>query len=383
MIPSWLNYGKIRIAYAEVGGDTNPYTNSLYYEINSNTFNGVALGDISGNISPNQDLKPLKVKEAEVGLELIMFDRRISLDVAAYRKNTVDEILNVDVSYGSGFSSTKVNVGRLRNKGIETLLTLVPVRTQNFSWESAFNYTYNETLVLELASGQQKIDVGSGDFIGGVSEVVGLPMGMLRGVDYKRDTEGRIITANGRFLAGEIVTYGSAIPKHIGGWLNTFTYKGFRLFAQIDFKAGHKMISNTNFNLLRHGLSKASLVGREGGVIFDGYNTDGTPNTTPVEAESFYSDYRGKYIATPFVYNASFIKWRTLSISTDLSKYVKKTFIKGLSINASINNFLLIKKYIDNLDPETSYSSSDLKTGLESSALPTTRSYGLNLNFKF
>ncbi|MEO9004907.1 MAG: outer membrane beta-barrel protein, partial [Ginsengibacter sp.] len=382
-LPSWLNYGKLRAAYAEVGGDTDPYTNSLFYSLSSNPFNGVPLGSISGSVSPNPNLKPLKVKEAEIGLELSILDRRINLDLAAYRKNTVDEILNVDISNASGFGQTKVNAGRLRNQGIEALLSVVIVRTQNLSWESSLNYTYNQSKVLELANNQQKVDVGTGNFIGIASEEVGKPMGSIRGVDYRRDDQGRIITVNGRFLAGNIITYGSSIPKYTGGWLNTFTYKRFRVFAQIDFKGGNKIISNSNFNMMRHGLHKASLVGREGGVVFPGVNTDGTPNKTAVEAESFYSDYRGKSLTTPFVYDDSFVKWRTISVGYDLSRFVNKTFIKGLNINAFINNVLVIKKHIDNLDPESQFSASDLLGGLESLGVPTTRNFGLNLNVKF
>lgn len=382
-LPSWLTYGKLRAAYAEVGGDTNPYTNALFYSLNSNPFGGTALGGISGSVSPNPNLRPLKVKEAEIGLELSFLEQRVSLDFAVYRKNTIDEILDVDISNASGFGSTKVNVGKLRNEGVEGLLSVVAVKSQNLRWETAFNYTYNKSEVLQLADGQQKIDVGTGEYIGFVSHEVGLPMGSLRGVDYKRDEQGRVITSNGRFLAGNIITYGSAIPKHIGGWLNTVTYKGIRFFAQIDFKAGHKMMSNSNFNFMREGLHKASLVGREGGVIFPGVNVDGTPNTKAVEAEAFYSDYRSASIATPFVYDASFIRWRNLSIGYDLTRFVNKTFIRGLNINVYVNNLFIIKKSIDNLDPETQYSASDLLSGMESHSLPTTRGYGLNLNVKF
>jgi TonB-linked SusC/RagA family outer membrane protein len=364
-LPSWLNFGKLRAAYAEVGGDTDPYSNALFYSLNSSPFNGTtALGNISGSVSPNPDLRPLKVKEAELGLELRLFNQRVGLDLSVYNKNTVDEILNVDISNTSGFGQTKVNVGKLRNRGIEALLTFVPVRTTKFKWETSFNYALNRSLVLELANGQQRIDVGSGEFIGIVSEEVGKPMGSLRGVDYLRDSKtGQIITSSGMFLAGNIVTYGSAVPPHTGGWLNTITFKGLRIFTQIDFKAGHKLLSNSNFNLMREGLHKGSLVGREGGVIFPGINKDGTPNTKAVEAESFYAGYRGTSIATPFVYDAGFVRWRTISVGYDLTRFVKKTFIKGLNINAFVNNVLIIKKSVDNLDPETQYSSSDLLTG--------------------
>ncbi len=383
LMPSWLSYGKVRVSYAEVGGDTDPYSNALFYSMNANTYNGYAYGGISTGVSPNPYLRPLKVKEAEAGMELILFDRRISMDVAVYRKNTIDEILNVDVSNASGYSSTTINVGRLRNQGFESLITFVPVRNTNFRWEAGINYTYNISKVLELSSGQTKIDVGSGTFIGGVSEEVGQPLGSLRGNDYLRDSQGRIITTNGRVKSGNQVTFGSAIPKHIGGILNTFTYKKIRVFAQIDFKAGHKLISATDWNMNRSGHSKASLPGREGGVIFDGVNPDGSPNTIAVEAESFYTDYSGQRIVTEAVYNASFVRWRTLSVGYDLTHLVAGTVIKGLSINAGINNFLMIKKYTDNIDPEAISSASDLQVGLETVSQPTTRSYSVSLNVKF
>ena len=383
VMPAWLNYGKIRGAYAEVGGDTSPYSGSLNYDISANPFNGFAMGGISSTTSPNAFLKPLKVKEAEIGLELMMFDRRIMLDIAGYNKNTVDEILNVDISNASAYGSTKVNVGRLNNKGLEVLFTLVPVRTSDFSWTTAANYTHSKSKVLELSGGQARIDVGSGDFFGTASHEVGLPLSSVRGIDYKRDAEGRILTVNGRFQRGDIITYGSGIPTDVLGWLNTLTYKSFRLFGQFDYKGGHVMISETNFNMTRHGLTQFSMLGREGGVVFDGYNADGTQNTTAVESESFFADFRGQQVATPFVYDASFIKLRTISFGADLTKFVSDTFIRGLNINAYVNNVWLIKSHVPNVDPESTYSTSDNKNGFESSAMPTTRSYGLNINVKF
>ncbi len=381
-LPSWLNFGKLRASYAEVGGDTDPYSNNLYYSINSNQFNGSALGGISGTVSPNPNLRPLKVKEAEIGLELRTFNNRVNLDVAVYKKNTVDEILNVDISNTSGFSQTKVNVGRLRNKGIEGLLTLIPIQTKNVSWETDFNVSYNISKVIALANNQQRFDVGTGEFFGFVSHEVGMPLASLRGFDYKRDAKGNIITVDGKFQQGNIITFGSAIPKWVGGWLNTVNYKNFRVFAQVDFKAGYKILSNSNLNFLREGLSKNSLPGRDAGVVFAGTNPDGTPNSIAVEAEQFYSTYRGTALATPFVYDGGFIRWRSLSIGYDLSKFFSKTPIKGIVLSAICNNVLMIKKHIDNLDPEAQVSSSDNLQGIETHTLPTTRSFGFNLNVK-
>jgi len=275
----------------------------------------------------------------------------------------------------------------LNNKGIEMLLTLVPIRTSSgFDWTTAVNYTHSSSEVLELAGGQTKIDVGSGDFFGTASHEVGMPLSSIRGYDYKRDAQGRILTVNGRFQRGNLITFGSGIPTDVLGWLNTFTYKSLRLFAQVDYKGGHKIISETNFNMTRHGLTQLSMEGRkdgEAGVVFDGYNADGTANTIAVESESFFADYRGQQVANPFIYDASFIKLRTISFGADLTRLVSGTFIKGLNLNAYINNVWLIKGHVDNLDPESNYSTSDNKNGFESSAMPTVRSYGLNVNLKF
>jgi TonB-linked SusC/RagA family outer membrane protein len=381
-MPSWLNYGKLRGGYAEVGGDTDPYSSNLYYSVNANTLNGIAIGSIATNTSPNPDLKPLKVKEAEVGLELRLFNSRLTLDVAAYRKNTVDEILNVDISGASGFNQTKVNIGKLRNEGIEWLVNVDIIKGKNFMWQSGINGSYNKSEVIELANGQLRFDVGTGEFFGIVSHEVGKPLASLRGFDYKRNAKGEILTAGGKPIQGDLVTFGSAIPKLIGGWLNTLEFKGIRLTTLFDFKSGHKILSNSNLNFLRHGLSKTSLVGREGGVLFPGVENSGNPNAIKVEAEDFYSSYRSTNMAAPFVYKGDFIRWRTLSVGYDLSRFVKLKYIKGVAVSLTGYNLLLIKKYTDNLDPEAQLSASDFLQGIESHALPTTRTFGFNVNVK-
>jgi TonB-linked SusC/RagA family outer membrane protein len=378
----WLNFAKLRVAYAEVGGDTEPYANSLYYSLNANSFNNNALGYISSDISPNAALRPLKVKETEAGIEVRAFQSKVSLDFSVYKKNTVDEILNVDISAASGFNQTKVNIGKLQNKGAEMLLTVIPVKRPGLTWEMVVNGSYNISKVVSLANNQTRFDVGTGEFFGTVSHETGLPLASLRGYDYKRDASGQIITVNGLPQQGALTTFGSAIPKWIGGWSNTVTYKGFSVLAQIDFKAGAKILSNSNLNFLREGLSQPSLVGREGGVIFPGVNTDGSANKTAVEAQAFYTNYRTTNIATPFVYDADFIRWRTLSVSYDLTRFVKNTFIKEVKLSAMVHNVLMIKKHIDNLDPEAQVSASDNLQGIEAHTLPTTRSYGLNLNVR-
>ena len=170
------------------------------------------------------------------------------------------------------------------------------------------------------------------------------------------------------------------MPKWTGGWMNTFTFKGFRVFTQVDFKAGYVLYSNTNFNATREGLHKQSLPGRENGVVMEGFNVDGTPNSKAVPAEEYYSSLRG--LGAPFIYKGDFVRWRTLSVGYDLGRIVKKDVFKGLYVSLFVNNVLMIKKYLDNLDPEATFATDDNFQGLEVNTLPTVRSFGINLNVK-
>jgi TonB-linked SusC/RagA family outer membrane protein len=392
-LPSWFEFGKLRIAYAEVGGDTDPYQNNLYYTLNPNPHAGLALGGISGTLSPNPNLRPLKVKEFETGLEGRLFNGRISFDAAYYRKNTIDEILSVQISGATGYSATLVNVGRLRNQGVELLLTGVPLESPHFRWELSLNGAHNTSRVLELAGGQPAIIVGTGEYTGRLAHEVGKPMASLQGTAYLRAPDGQIIHKNGRPANADAVkTFGSAIPTWTGGITNTFTIKGVRISALIDGKFGHKLISNTNFNLWRHGLHKATLVGREQGyVVGQGVMEDPAapgkyiPNNVQVPVQTYYESVRSNNnIAEEFVYDASFIKLRQITVGYDFSKLLgTQQLIKGLSVSFVANNVAVLSKHTPNIDPEMVTAASDNLQGLESGGLPMTRSMGINVHVKF
>ncbi|KKL50552.1 hypothetical protein LCGC14_2304350, partial [marine sediment metagenome] len=155
----WLSFGKLRAAYAEVGSDTDvpPYSNTLFYNINANFFansNG-QLQPVAGpntNTLPNTNLKPARVTETELGLDIRMFKSRVNLDLSVYRKSTFDQIIPAQISNTSGFVSTLINSGESRSDGVEALLTLVPVKNDNFQWDITLNNSYNKTKVISLLS---------------------------------------------------------------------------------------------------------------------------------------------------------------------------------------------------------------------------------------
>lgn len=393
--PTWLSFGKVRAAYAEVGSDTDvsPYSNNLFYGINANLFPNVAgaqqpVGNIATNTVPNNNLRPMRTSEAELGLELKLFDNRLGIDFAVYRKITTDQIVSAQISNASGFANTLINSGKGRNQGLELLVNVGVVRSNDFQWDFTFNGSYNETKVLSLLTDTpgERITVGTHIFNGELRQVVGQPMASLYGFGYKRDAQGqKIFGGNGiPQRTTDLISFGSAIPKYVGGFTNTFTYKGINLSFLIDFKLGNNMMSGTNFNATRHGLHKMTLEGREGGVVGEGVNEKGEKNTVVTKVQPYWEVVRSQALVEPIVYNAGFWKLRQITAGYDFSRFLPaQSPLKGVRLSFVANNVLMLKKWVPNIDPESFGFGSDNIVGLESTGLPTTRSMGFNLNVKF
>jgi TonB-linked SusC/RagA family outer membrane protein len=394
--PKWLNFGKLRVAYAEVGSDTDvpPYSDALLYFINGNLFAnpGGALqpvGGSSGNTVPNRGLRPMRIDETEVGVELRMFKNRVGLDLAVYRKITTDQIVSAQISDASGFINTLINSGSSRNQGIEALLNLTPVKTGKFRWDFTFNGSYNITKVLKLLTEKEgeRITVGTHVFNGELRQVVGQEMGQIYGFGYRRDAQGRqVFGANGLPLrTPDLISFGTALPKWVGGFNNALTYNKLSFSFLIDFKLGNQMLSGTNFNAVRHGLHKMTLPGREtNSIVGEGVNEKGEPNTAKAGVQPYWEVVRSQALIEPVVFNGGFWKLRQITLGYDLTSLLPARLpIKGARLSLVGNNVLLLKKWVDNIDPESFGYTSDNLVGMESTGLPTTRSLGFNLNIKF
>jgi TonB-linked SusC/RagA family outer membrane protein len=391
--PQWMSFGKLRLAYASVGsdGDVAPYTNALYYGINGNLFAGQPVGAIGGpspNSVPNATLRPMRVNEVEVGLDLKLFNNRLGIDLAAYNKFSYDQIIQAQISDGSGYLYSNINSGESRNKGVEALVNVVVIENESFSWEFTANTAYNITKVIKLQKDAEGESIRTAQhvFNGELRQIVGEEMGQLAGFGYRRDAEGRkIFGTDGLPLASTaMLLYGSALPKWVGGFNNAFNYKGITFSFLIDYKLGGKMISGTNFNAVRHGLHKMTLEGREGGVVGDGVNEAGEVNEIAAPNERYWETVRTRAIVEPIVYNSGYWKLRQITLGYDFTKFLPDQFpVKSIKLSFVANNVLILKKWVPNIDPETFGYSSDNLVGLESTGLPSTRSLGFNLNAKF
>ncbi len=386
----FLNFGKLRVAYAEVGSDADvgPYSNVLFYGVNSNLLGGQPVGGPNGTNLPNPDLRPMRIGETEVGFELRMLQSRITLDVAAYRKLTTDQIVSAQISDASGFVNTSINSGQSENKGVEMLVNFVPIETQNFTWETSFNGSYNITEVLSLLTDTpgERITVGTHVFNGELRQIVGMEMGQVAGFGFRRNAQGqKIFGANGLPLrTPDLVNFGSALPKWVGGFNNSFDFKGVKLSFLIDFKLGNIMLSGTNFNATRHGLHKMTLEGREGGVVGDGVNEAGEKNTAVAPVQSYWEIVRSQALVEPVIYDGGYWKLRQITLGYDFTRFLPENQpFRSVRLNFVANNVLMIKKWVDNIDPESFGYSSDNLVGMESAGLPSTRGLGFNLNVKF
>ncbi len=390
-VPEWLDFGKIRASYAEVGSDTDvpPYSDVLFYGINQNLFNGYPLGSISGGTVPNAELRPMRLSEYEFGAELSFMDR-VRLDFGYYNRTGTDQILSQQISSASGFGSRRVNIGETKNWGVEGLLDASLVQTPDFSWNTTFNLNWNKSKVIRLGLGEgtDQIQVGTANFHGELRQVEGMEMNQLFGLGWRRNENGEIIHNAGGLpqATTDQISFGSSLPKWIGGITNSFNIRGVSVSALVDFKLGHKMISGTHTNAVRHGLDKSTLPGREVGcVVGEGVGPDGvTPNNVCTPVEQYYSAIRTYQTSEQSVFNAGYWQLRQITVGYDVTPHLNGAFgVEQVRVNLSANNVLLLKKWVPHIHPEQNAIFGDTRMGLESTGMPVTRGIGLNVNVRF
>jgi TonB-linked SusC/RagA family outer membrane protein len=405
-MPSWLSYGKLRGSWAQVGNVTvGAYSTNLTYSLQQNHLDYTlasfsSAGGNNGTI-PNPGLLPLTSTEIEVGFDVRFFQNRLGIDFTYYNQKTTDDILNATISRASGFGSTQVNLGEMRNRGVEVLLTGTPV-TGTFNWDVSLNFAKNDNEVVSLIEGATELTLEEprtrNVFI---KHIVGQPFGVITGTVQQLSPNGQpVFDDQGRPVATssyEII--GNGVADLTGGVYNSFTWKGFNLNVLLDFKFGGDIFSGTNNRLTQWGLHKQSLIGREGqeplsvsGVTQTGTDASGNPiyepfsrTLTPREARDYWGSVGGQTtgITPMFLYDASFIKLRQISLGYNFPRsIVDKTPFQSLSLSLIGRNLAIIDKNIDNVDPESSYTNSNSQ-GLDYFGMPSVRSYGVNLKVGF
>lgn len=393
----WLSFGKFRANYAKVGNDTDPYRIFNTYDINP-AFNGSAsASNISSFNNPN--LKNESSRDIELGLEMQLFKNRFGFDVSYYNRKTTDLITPLDVSTSTGAVSIVQNAGDVQNKGLELILNGKPIKTASFSWDVKVNFAKNRSEVTRLAEGISFIQLGSVQ--GGVTlgAQLGEPYGVIRGRDFIYHENGQpIVGTNGYYLrtANSDVVIGDINPDWIGGIKNTFNYKNFNLSFLIDVKKGGDVFSLDTYYGYATGLYDFTAgtnhlgnpvrnpVSQGGGVILDGVQANGTPNTVVASATTYANPWG--YVRTPqaaHVYDASFIKLREVSMSYNVpSKIASSLKVDKITLSLIGRNLWIIHKNVPYADPEAGLSAGNIQ-GNQSGSYPSLREIGANIKFEF
>ena len=387
----WMNYGKLRLNYASVGNSA-PFGVTRDYLSVQPSFNGVPVYS-SLNTKNNPNLRPERTSNKEIGLELAFLKSRITVDATYYYAKSIDQIIPLAISSGSGFTNKYLNAGTILNKGIELQLGIKPIMKKNFSWDINVNYTRNRNEVIELPDGVDNLQIAS--LQGGVTinATKGQPYGVIKGQTYEM-LNGQRLVEDGYWVrtATSDHVIGNINPKFLAGIRNSFKYKNLAFSFLIDMKKGGSVFSLDQFYAAQTGIYETSVglndkgnpirdfVADGGGVLLSGLNADGTPNTTYVEANDYtLGDSKAP---SDFVYDASYVKLREMTLSYSLpSKLFKKGF-KGAEIGVYGRNLWIIHKNLPYADPEDGMSSGNIQ-GYQSGVYPTMRIMGVNLKLNF
>jgi TonB-linked SusC/RagA family outer membrane protein len=400
-----LSYGKLRASYAVAGSDLAPYQTGSSFNIGTvytgttATINTLSVPDVLNN--PN--IKPSFANAFEVGIDLGFLNNRISFQATYYHQKNKDQIISLDVSGASGYSSTVVNAGLIENKGIELSLSANPVRTRFFNWNTTINFGRNTSMVKDLYPGINVYQLDNNTYSSVpiyLNAAVGKPFGSLVGQAYLRDSAtGKILLDAANLPLFETNhDFGSVLPDFTGGFLNNFRIWKFDLSAMIDFQSGGQFFSWTKMLAIKSGQAEETAAMNDkgfnvrdplasgGGVKVTGLSAATKQEVTAyVDARSYFRNTTGTKIYEEWLFDASYIKLRELSLGFNLDpQLLHKTPFKAVKIAVIARNPAMIwQKAPKGLEPsELSYGSGSI-SWLEKGEFQTVRSYGVRLNLSF
>jgi len=333
-LPAWINYGKVRASYALVGNDlptriTNPL-GSVNYNGTVTPVGTAAFGELKPEIS----------KSFEVGTEWQFFNERLSVDFTWYKTNTTNQLFTLKAPEGSGYNYYYINAGNIQNTGIEAAVSITPVMTRDFIWESQFNMSKNKNTVIKLHDEITQFvltDSSSDAYRMWLTE--GGSYGDFFGYVFARDDNGNVIyDESGLPTKAEGFHYiGNATPDFLLGWNNTIEYKNISLGFLVDCRFGGDALSLTQAMLDINGVTEATAAARDlGYVAFEGRHID--------DVNAFYRRVGGyDGISEYYVYDATNIRLRELSLGYSLPRkaFSGSKLIKRASFSLVARNLLV------------------------------------------
>ena len=402
-----INFGKVRAAWGKTGNDANVYMTQSVYAQAASSSSGWASSAFpfsktgtnaytAGNTLGSLNLSPEMTTEFELGLNMGFLQNRIVVDFSYYDRKSDKQIFSLNMDPASGYTAMNTNLGKIGNKGIEALITLVPVRTNDFEWAITWNYTKNKNKVISLPEelgGEVNIYGFSGGT--GLYAIEGEEMGIFKCYRTKTDGEGHIVV-NSKGIplqTDDIEKVGSMNYKYQMGIGNTFRYKGVSLSIDFDIRKGGLLFSRTadisyfTGNAIQTAYNDRNPFIVPNSVVSDG-NGGYVENTTPLDPTQIYNFWNnGGFLSDEsFLVDKSYVKLRSVVLSWELpKKWLSGTPLQGVKVSFFGNNlFLWTPSSNTFIDPELTSFGNDLEGNFgEYSANPSSRKFGFNVNVKF
>ncbi|OMP74759.1 SusC/RagA family TonB-linked outer membrane protein [[Flexibacter] sp. ATCC 35208] len=420
-MPSWMNYGKLRASYGLVGNHPAIYAANVAYNQYSLAYDGATILYQQPNASGfgNENIVSEQKREAEIGLETRFLDGKIGLDLSYYNNKVNKQILTASTAPSSGATSALVNAGSISNYGVEAAISATPIETKNFRWSTRFNFAINRNKLTELGSGLTSLtnDVEGGGYLILRSEI-GDALGNIYVHPMTSDASGNKVVSDDGYYTVDANSYkyvGNIMPKVVGGFSNTISYKAFTLDFTLDYRFGGKLVSIPTYYQVGAGMFKSTLKYRDAahggisyvanddatadytasesgerhdGLILNGVTSTGATNTKVITAAAYYENtfnWRtdGDYSAA--VFNNSYIKVREVAFSYSMPKKVtQRLHVQQLQVSLIGRNlFYLYKSLPYGLDPEVAVGSSWVNQGVDNGTAGPTRSLGASLRARF
>ncbi|MDP4278338.1 MAG: SusC/RagA family TonB-linked outer membrane protein, partial [Bacteroidota bacterium] len=372
-----ISFGKLRVAYGQTGNDAGVYmTSDRYYAQStvSTTFshNSFPIAGVNAytlaNVLGNNKLTPEITTEYEVGTNVAFLNNRINVDFAYYNRNSDKQIFGLNMDPASGFTTQNMNLGKIRNAGVEALVGLKLIDSKDFKWELDWNYTKNNNKVISLPA-----ELGGEADLGGLTSCflvakVGEPIGFKTYTSKKNDKGQIIVNATtGLPQQSDKMEYiGKMDYDYEMGFSNTLSYKSFSFGFDIDIRQGGLMFSRTkDINYFVGNAIQTTYNDRNPFLVPNSVieNADGTysENTKAISVadEGEYYDNGGENMDAGLLIDKSFVKLRSVTIGYELpqSLFTKANFIKGARISAFGSNLLVWTPASNTfIDPEVSTS---------------------------
>ncbi|MCC5938470.1 MAG: TonB-dependent receptor [Lunatimonas sp.] len=376
---------KVRASYGITGNSEIPAFQSLAgmgnYTVIFGDQRAIGLGV---NRLANPDLRWERTFQTDMGLELGLFNNRLTLELDLYRKLTRDMLLSAPVPSSSGYSNVTRNIGSMENKGIEIALNSVNVDTKGFKWDTHFNISLNRNTVLELTGGADII---------GASTIIreGYPVSSFFGFVHlgtwnldeadlaasfgKRPGDIRYEDVNGDGVINDRdrVIMGQGIPKGFGTLMNTFNYKNFELLVDLQFMYGNGVLWRS-----KHSAEDRTGIANSFRTVLNAW-TPQNQDTNIAEIRPMSAGYN-TFNDTDRLQDGSFLRGRNLMFAYVFQpQLVQRLHLSRLRAFVSVQNFFLSTPF-QGYDPEVSTSGAAFDQGVDLYAYPKPRVFMLGLN---